>query len=108
MEYSLSDAALRALRLALRDEDFIDDDPSDMLDDVLAWLIELTDRDPDEDQLRTELEVIGRELRAQLGRAIRLGMGIPAARAGRRTSPAKKQAARRNAKLGGRPPKKSS
>jgi alkylation response protein AidB-like acyl-CoA dehydrogenase len=106
VEYVISPPASRALALALRDEDFIQDDPSDMLDDVLAWLEELTDRDDSEESLRRELTVLGPELRAQMGRAIRLGMGIPAARAGRSRSKAKIAAARRNAKLGGRPRKK--
>jgi len=72
--YELSPQATAALSELLRDEDFLADDPSDMLDDVLAFLSEVTDASEAEKVLKRELARMPRLARASLGRAIRAGL----------------------------------
>jgi hypothetical protein len=69
-QYTLSDVATRALSTILLDEDFAADAPSVMLDDVLAYLSELTDLSEEEARLKWELETMPDGARHSMSRAI--------------------------------------
>jgi hypothetical protein len=69
-EYTLSDAATRALSTILLDEDFAAGAPSVMLDDVLAYLSELTGLSEEEARLNWELEAMPDKARHSMSCAI--------------------------------------